>query len=204
MDLPTFFQTFWDNVCNTTLLEAIAATTGLISIWYNKKVNILVYPIGIVSVLIYVYICYNAKLYADMGINAVYFIMNVYGWYNWSRPRTDRHSKLKVSFQSTKARWIGILVSIILFIALSFLLSRYTDSDVPYIDAFTTALCLLGMYLTTQKNVENWVYYFIADLISVPLYIYKGLVFTSFQYFVFLIIAAMAYHSWRKEALQNA
>ena len=184
------------------ILEIIAAATGILSIWFNRKANILVYPIGIISVLLYVYICFGAKLYADMGINAFYFILNVYGWYNWTKPRAE--GNLKITFQNQGHRWIAIGISAVLFGFLAFILSRFTDSDVPLIDAFTSALCILGMYLTTQKKVENWIYYLIADAISIPLYIYKGLYFSSIQYAVFTILAIMGLVEWRKEALKNA
>jgi nicotinamide mononucleotide transporter PnuC len=204
MIFSEYYQLFVQGLLQSSWLEIVAMVTGVTSIWLNKKVNILVYPVGIISVLIYVYICYNAKLYADMIINFVYFVMSIYGWYNWARPhKNETSNKLKVGFQSQKARWISAGIALISFVVMAFLLSKYTDSDVPYIDAFTTALCIIGMFLAAQKKVENWIYYIIADLVSVPLYFYKGLIFTSVQYIIFLVIAVMAYITWRKEALQN-
>ena len=198
-------ETLVQDIMQTSWLEAIAAITGILSIWLGKKENILVFPIGIISVLIYVYICFNAKLYADMGINAVYFIMSVYGWYNWLRPHKEsKTERLQVTFQDRRHRWDSIAIAFALFVILSFILTRFTDSDVPLIDAFTSSLCVLAMYLTTQKKVENWVYYLVADGISIPLYIYKGLVLTSIQYLVFFLIAVAGLIAWRKEALKNA
>ena len=198
-------ETLVQDIMQTSWLEAIAAITGIFSIWLGKKENILVFPIGIISVLIYVYICFNAKLYADMGINAVYFIMSVYGWYNWLRPHKEsKTERLQVTFQDRRHRWGSIAIAFALFVILSFILTRFTDSDVPLIDAFTSSLCVLAMYLTTQKKVENWVYYLVADGISIPLYIYKGLVLTSIQYLVFFLIAVAGLIAWRKEALKNA
>ncbi len=198
-------ETLVQDIMQTSWLEAIAAITGILSIWLGKKENILVFPIGIISVLIYVYICFNAKLYADMGINAVYFIMSVYGWYNWLRPHKEsKTERLQVTFQDRRHRWGSIAIAFALFVILSFILTRFTDSDVPIIDAFTSSLCVLAMYLTTQKKVENWIYYLVADGISIPLYIYKGLVLTSIQYLVFFLIAVAGLIAWRKEALKNA
>ncbi len=201
--LNDFFLLLLDNIRQTTWIEAVAAITGVTSIWLGRKANVLIFPVGIVSVLLYVYICYNARLYADMGVNLVYFVMSIYGWYNWLRPHKESKSdKLPITFQGGQQRWFSAGLTLLMFVALAFLLSRFTDSDVPVIDAFTTALCIMAMYLTTQKKVENWVYYIIADLISIPLYIYKGLVFTSLQYVVFVIIAIIALKAWRTEALQ--
>jgi nicotinamide mononucleotide transporter len=194
-----FFDLLLQNVLQTTLLEIIAVVFGLLSVWYSMKVNILVYPTGIVSVIIYVYICFFAGLYADMGINFVYFIMSVYGWYNWTRPQSDK-LRLPVTFSSKRDHIIAIIGTIVSFVIIRAVLIAYTDSNVPNIDAFTTSVFIVGMWLMAVKKVENWIYWIIGDIVSVPLYFYKGLVFTSFQYLVFLILAIMGYIAWRKEA----
>jgi nicotinamide mononucleotide transporter len=199
MAAADFFDLFLQNVLQTTLLEIIAVIFGLLSVWYSMKVNILVYPTGIVSVIIYVYICFFAGLYADMGINFVYIIMSVYGWYNWTRPRTDK-LRLPVTFSSKQHHLIAIGGTIVSFVIIRAVLIAYTDSNVPNIDAFTTSVFIVGMWLMAVKKVENWIYWIIGDIVSVPLYFYKGLVFTSFQYFIFLILAIMGYIAWRKEA----
>lgn len=194
-----FYQTFLQNVYQTQLIEIIAVVFGLLSVWYSMKVNILVYPTGIVSVLIYVYICFFAGLYADMGINFIYFVMSVYGWYNWARLRPGR-KLLSVSFSGMKHHWMGVAATLVLFVLISQLLARFTDSTVPYVDAFTTAVFITGMWLMALKKVENWIYWIVGDIVSVPLYFHKGLVFTSFQYLVFLVLAVMGYYAWRREA----
>ncbi len=151
--LNDFFLLLLDNIRQTTWIEAIAAVTGIVSIWLGRKANVLIFPVGIVSVLLYVHICYNARLYADMGVNFVYFIMSIYGWYNWLRPHKESKSdRLPITFQGSKQRRISIGLALLMFVALAFLLSHCTDSDVPVIDAFTTALCVMAMYLTTQKK----------------------------------------------------
>jgi len=202
MAATEFFDLFLQNIYQTTLIEVIAVVFGLLSVWYSMKVNILVYPTGIVSVLIYVYICYIAGLYADMGINAVYFVMSVYGWYNWTRPQNDK-SILSVTYANKKQNLIALAATIISFFLIRFILVAYTDSNVPEIDAFTTAVFLIGMWLMATKKVENWIYWIIGDIVSIPLYFYKGLVFTSFQYSVFLILAIIGYSTWRKEAVRD-
>lgn len=199
MAATDFYHLFVQNVLQTTLIEVVAVVFGLLSVWYSMKVNILVYPTGIVSVLIYVYICFFAGLYADMGINFVFFIMSVYGWYNWSKT-TSNKPKLAVTFSSVKQHIIAFGIAVFSFAALSFLLSKFTDSTVPYIDSFTTAIFIVGMWLMAIKKVENWIYWIIGDVVSIPLYFYKGLVFTSFQYTVFLVLAIMGYYAWRREA----
>lgn len=197
--MAEFWNLFLENMYQSTLLEIIAVIFGLLSVWYSMKVNILVYPTGIVSVLIYIYICFFAGLYADMGINAVYFIMSVYGWYNWTRPAAAQ-VVLPVTFNSRRQQLLGILAAVVSFVIISRVLINYTDSTVPYIDAFTTAVFVVGMYFMAMKKVENWLYWIVGDIVSIPLYFYKGLVFTSFQYLVFLILAVLGYFAWRREA----
>jgi nicotinamide mononucleotide transporter len=198
MEISSFFDIFLQNLYQTTVLEIIAVVFGLLSVWYSRQVNILVYPTGILSVLIYVYICFHAGLYADMGINWVYFVMSVFGWYNWTLKKQD-DTKVKIAWLSLKGHITAVFVVIISFILISYVLINYTDSTVPYIDAFTTSVFIVGMWLMAVKKIENWIYWIIGDIICMPMFFYKGLVFTSFQYFVFLILAVMGFYSWRKE-----
>jgi nicotinamide mononucleotide transporter len=200
MEANSFFDLLLQNIYNTSLLEIIAVVFGLLSVWYSKKVNILVFPTGIVSVLIYVYICFIAKLYADMGINGIYFIMSVYGWYHWTR-KPEGKLVVPVQFAGLKLNIISAVATLFSFGVLSYVLSNFTDSNVPYWDSFTTAIFIVGMLLMALKKVENWIYWIIGDVVSIPLYFYKGLVFTSLQFTIFLIIAVVGYVAWRKKAL---
>lgn len=197
MDFNGFWNLFISNLYQTSLLEVIAVLFGLLSVWYSRKVNLLVYPTGIINVLIYVYICFYAGLYADMGINMVYFVMSVYGWYNWTRKKDDV-TTVRITWLSHKGNILALLLAAVAFILISYILVNYTDSTVPFIDSFTTAIFVVGMWLMARKNVENWIYWIIGDVICIPMFFYKGLVFTSFQYLVFLILAVMGFISWRK------
>lgn len=206
--LSTIFDTFWSNLLDTSWLEFIAVVFGLLSVWFAKQEKILVYPTGIISVVIYVYICFDVKLYADAGINFFYFIMSGYGWYMWTK-KSDKPI-LKISACSIK-NWITVNVMFVFSIILIVVLLKifksddleYWSANVPYIDTFTTAIFIVGMWLMAVKKIENWIFWIIGDVVSVPLYAYKGLVFTSFQYFVFLIIAVMGYMAWRKKLLSE-
>lgn len=186
-----------------TWLEAIAVFFGVASVYYSMKENILVYPTGIISTLIYVWICIQVGLYADMGINAYYFSMSIYGWYLWSRP-TAEGTTLPITWLNTR----GVVEALLLFFAsyalLAFILLRFTDSDVPYVDSFTTASAFVGMYLMAKKKVENWIAWIITDLVSVPLYFYKGLILTSFQFLIFTVLAVLGLLAWIKSARKYA
>ena len=204
MILLSFFEIFRQNILETTWLEIVAVIFGLLSVWYAKKANILVYPTGIISVLIYVYICFFAMLYADMGINFFYFVMSVYGWYNWTRKGPDR-KVIRISYNSAREQWIAAGATVVSYFVILGLIwafkhkdQEYMNSYIPYVDSFTTSIFLIGMLLMARKKIENWIYWIIGDIISIPLYFAKGLVFTSFQYTVFLAIAIMGYIEWKR------
>ncbi len=209
MNFNDYLQLLYQNILDSTWMEIIAASFGLLSVWYAKKANILVYPTGIISVVLYVYICQKAQLYADMGINAYYFIFSVYGWIMWSR-KDENKEELPVTYSNRKI-WIISLGIFVISIAIIQVLLRifkaddaaYWASFVPYTDTFTTAVAIIGMWLMARKKVENWLFWIATDVVSVPLYLYKGLVFTSLQYFVFLILAVLGYIEWRKLAQEN-
>jgi nicotinamide mononucleotide transporter len=197
MDLQWIWTGIEQGIAEMSWLEGVAVIFGIASVIYSIKKNILVFPTGMVSTLIYVYICLEYKLYADMGINAYYFGMSVYGWYLWSRP-TDEKEELPVTWLSK----MGIVKSIILFLGsyavLYYVLANFTDSDVPYWDSFTTSSAFVGMWLMAKKKVENWIAWIITDIVSVPLYFYKGLMLTSFQFLFFTILATIGLIEWIK------
>lgn len=200
---------FIQNIQDTSVLEIIAVIFGLLSVWFAKKENILVYPTGIISVLIYVYICIDpkVKLYADAGINLFYFFMSVYGWYQWGRK--NENATLQIS-KCTRKNWFWSLTMFAAsFIFIYFLLRWFKADDlsywqtrIPLIDTFTTSVFIVAMLLMAYKKLENWLFWIIGDIISVPLYAYKGLVFTSLQFFIFLILAVLGYMEWRKKLIQ--
>lgn len=198
MEISQLLYLLSDNLKATTLTEYIAVFTGLLSVWFARKENILVYPVGIISVLLYVYLCFFAGLYADMGINAFYFVMSVYGWYKWTRQDKVKHIPRPISW-CTKTQTLAGLGAVVVFtILLHWILSNYTNSTVPFIDSFTTSVFIVGMWLMALKKVENWIYWIIGDVICVVLFPYKGLVFSGFQYLVFLVLAIMGLMEWRK------
>ena len=178
--------------------EQIAVVFGLLSVWFERNKNILLYPIGLVSVSIYILICYRGGIYADMLINCIYFVMSIYGWWQWSL-RTDKKYHVPVS-KNTKEQntfWIG--VTLLLWGILYTWLKSFTDSSIPIIDSFTTALSITGMFLLAGRKIENWIYWIIADVICIPMFYYKGLALTAFQFFIFTLVAISGYVFWKRE-----
>ncbi len=189
---------FFSELQNTGWPEFIAVITGIASVIFSRKENILVYPVGMISTGIFVWLYILHGLYADASVNFYYTVMSIIGWYMWSR-KTNGKSALHIT-ASSKKDWINSLVFFsICWTVLYFLLSRFTDSTVPIADSFTSAAAFTGMWLMNKKKLENWTWWIITDLASIPLNFYKHLVFTSFQYLVFLILAIMGYITWRKK-----
>jgi nicotinamide mononucleotide transporter len=138
-----------------------------------------------------------------MGINAYYFSMSIYGWYVWSNPKPGK-KVVPVTWLATKGIFQSLALWALSYLVLYVVLTRFTDSDVPFWDAFTTATAFVGMWLMAKKKVENWIAWIITDLVSVPLYFYKGLVLTSFQFFIFTILAVLGLIAWIKGAKKYA
>ncbi len=203
MIIHNIFQTFTDNLLNTSVLEFVAVVFGLLSVWFARKENILVYPTGIVNVVLYVYICFEVKLYADAGINVFYFVMSVYGWYNWA---VKKDKPVLHIAACNRKDWIYSAVLFLVSLAVIIVLLKIFKKDdieywstlVPYIDTFVTSVFIVGMWMMARKKIENWILWTIGDAISIPLFIYKGLAFTGFQFMVFLVLAVMGYVAWRK------
>lgn len=202
MNILTIIDSLYQGLLATTWLEFVAVILGILSVFFARNENIWTYPTGIVNVLIYVYLCFSAGLFADMGINVFYFIMSVYGWYNWSR--RDENSRHVPISRLTTWQWVYNVALILGFFGLLwFILDNYTPSTVPMFDSFTTALFIIGMWLMARKKIENWLAWIAGDILVIPLFAYKGLVFTGFQYVVFTALAISGYIEWKKK-LKNS
>ncbi|MBB6326626.1 nicotinamide mononucleotide transporter [Algoriphagus iocasae] len=199
MDLQWFLDGLTEGLRNMTWLEAVAVFFGIASVFYSMKEHIWVYPTGIISTLIYVWICFQYKLYADMGINAYYFSMSIYGWYVWTHPNAGE-KVLPVTWLKPKGWLVSLGIFFVSYLTLYLVLSNFTDSDVPYWDSFTTSSAFVGMWLMAKKKVENWIFWIITDLVSVPLYFYKGLILTTVQFTFFTVLATMGLIAWIKSA----
>lgn len=199
-----FFEQYSTYPTLFIILEIIAVIFGFLSVWYSKQNNILVYPTGIVSTLIFVYLLYQWGLLGDMMINAYYFSMSVYGWYIWTRKVDATHfTPITRTSSAEKRQSVFIFIATLVFV---FGVYKYFDkwnNWTAYADTFTTAIFFVGMWLMAKRKIENWIYWIIGDIISVPLYFYKGLTFTSLQYFIFTIIAIYGYQAWKKHLHKN-
>ena len=178
-------------------IEGLAVSTGLASVWFSVKERIWVYPIGLISVSIYVYLSFIYGIYADMGINIYYFLMSIYGWYRWLQPSESGVAK-EITRNSGKEWLLSIVLFLLSWVILFVILQRFTDSEIPLWDSLTTSLAIVGMWLMAEKKVEHWLFWIATDLLSIPLYYYKDLLLTSGQFFVFTILAVIGWLQWNK------
>ena len=180
------------------VLEIIAVVFGLLSVWYSKNNNILVFPTGMISTTIFIYLLYKWILLGDMMINAYYFVMSIYGWFIWTRK--ENNTVTPITRMNSNEKKIGVLIflSSLMFVYLVYVYFDKWGTITSYIDNLTTAIFFVGMWLMAKRKIENWIFWIIADIISIPLYFYKGLTFTSLQYLIFTFIAIAGYYSWKK------
>ena len=202
MENSPFFNFFFSPYAESSFLDISLETTavllGFASVFLAKKNHIGVYPTGLVSTGIFVYILLKAFLLGDMFINIYYFIMSIYGWYFWTQKKENKIVN-KIARMNIRERKISILIfllSCIFIFWIYFYFNRW-DSWVAYVDIFTTGIFFVGMWLMAKRKIEHWIFWIIGDFISVPLYIYKGLGISSLQYFFFSFIAIFGYLEWK-------
>ena len=181
------------------VLEAVAVLLGLLSVWFAKRDHIAVYPSGMLSTGIFVYILFQANLLGDMLINAYFFVMSIYGWYFWIQKEGNQVLNPIAKMNSKEFKWAIVLFfgAVLFVIGIYLFFDKWTDWTAP-VDTFTTALFFVGMWLMARRKIEHWIFWIVGDVISVPLYLYKGLGLTSIQYLIFTLIAILGYIQWKK------
>ena len=180
-------------------LELFAVIMNITSVVYAKRNNILVYPTGLIGTGIFVYILLNFSLLGDTIINAYFFSMSIYGWYFWSRKKDEVIINQVSTINRNEIKYLFILaISSLIFIYFVYDFFDKWNNWTAYVDNVTTAIFFIAMWLMAKRKVESWIFWIIGDLITVPLYFYKGLTISSLQYIIFLILAVLGYISWKK------
>lgn len=181
------------------ILEAVAFIFGIMSVWYAKKEDIRVYPVGLIATLITMYLLYVVGYFGDMAINLYYSILSIYGWYKWSKPTAD-NQPLEISRTTANEKRVGVALFILTIAVVYgvYKLFGYPIEPENYIDMLTSGIFFTAMWYMALKKIENWTLWIIADVISIPLYAYRGLGMLSLQFAIFTILAIMAYLQWRK------
>jgi nicotinamide mononucleotide transporter len=198
-----FIQALTSEIKEYRAIDFIVLISGAISCFYSIQRSIITYPFGLISVSLSIYLCYITGIYGDVAINIFYFIMSCYGWYNWHKNKKSDTGKIKITYCTSTENMMYGLIALTSYLILYFSLKKYTDSDVYYIDSFTTALMINGMILMAYRKIENWLYFIVADIISVPLYLYKGLYFSAILFVLLTFMAIVGFAKWKKELLNN-
>lgn len=198
-----FFTEQYKNTSNWHIfLEFIVFVSGILSVYFAKKENILVYPIGLIATTITVYLLYKAQYFADMSINIYFSIMSIYGWYNWKKKENEPLLKISKTTLLEKLKGFLLFISTIIFTYCVYIYFDYSVKLINYIDIFTSGIFFTAMWFMALKKIENWTLWIIGNLIAIPLFAYRGLGMLSLQYLIFTILAIMAYREWNK-ILQN-
>tara|TARA_R110002049_G_scaffold89067_4_gene224403 strand:+ start:7945 stop:8577 length:633 start_codon:yes stop_codon:yes gene_type:complete len=194
-----FLEPYRNRETSLIILEAIAFVFGIASVVYAKRENILVYPTGLVATVITVYIFLKDELMGDMMMNFYFSIMSIYGWWNWSRKKENKYV-VPISRTNFKEKMIGFGMFVITILVTYAVYKGYgteiTFSN--YIDIFTSGVFFTAMWFMANKKLENWILWIFADIITVPLYAYRGWGILSLQYIIFTILAIQGYLAWKK------
>lgn len=180
------------------ILEIIAVLTAIIYVFLATKSNYWCFLFGLISSSLYLYICYALQFYFDVGINAFYVIMSIYGWYAW-KPGPEQKATKSISRLKVKEIIAWTSAGLLLCLSLANLAERYTEASLPYLDSFTTTFSLLATWFVVKRKIENWLYWIIIDLVAAGMYIYKDLYLTAALFLFYAIIAIYGYQQWKKE-----
>jgi len=177
---------------------------GLIYVWLSISQNLHTWTAGIITSLLYCWVFFEAKFYAGMGLQVYYLIISLYGWWSWrgDGDKNTSEEKLRVSCTSRRLWIILFILNFILTLFMYFLLGRYTDSPIPFGDAFTTSLSIFATWMLARKKIEHWLIWIFVDLVSCGLYFYRGLYPTIFLFMVYTVMAVIGYYQWRKEPVK--
>ncbi|MDX2247798.1 MAG: nicotinamide riboside transporter PnuC [Bacteroidia bacterium] len=188
----------------TTPLEVLGFVFGITCIGLNALENIWGWPTGLINVAIYIYIFYDARLYADVGLNIFFFITGVYGWYNWLKGG-EKKDDLPITISNFRQWGMYILMGGLGILGIGYFFDNFTNADLAYWDAYITSFSLVAQVLMARKKIENWLIWIAVDIIAIGVYWYKDLRLTAVMFFIYLILATLGYFNWkRKLTLQTA
>lgn len=182
-------------------IELLGAILGVIYVFFSIRQSILTWPVGFLTSLLYVWVFFVSKLYADMGLQFYYVVISIYGWYEWLRGNKTNHSEpIRISRLTLKLAAILGIISLVLFFLIWFVLKNYTDSTVPIADSLATSLSIVATWMLARKILEHWLVWIFVDIFSIGLFWYKDLLPTIFLFVVYTVMAVVGYREWKKES----
>ncbi|MEN8228613.1 MAG: nicotinamide riboside transporter PnuC [Bacteroidota bacterium] len=183
---------------STHYVEVLGVVFSVLYLLFSIRQNILLWPMGIISAVLYMMVFYQSKFYADMGLNGYYLIISIYGWILWRKPDSSSGTTLKMSRIKWKLALILVVITALLFLVIGVILDRYTDSPIPYWDAFTTAVSFTATWMLARKILEHWILWIVVDAVSMGLYLYRGLYPTLILFAIYTTMAIIGYFEWKK------
>ncbi len=193
-----FLQQAWNTLIHSSWIDLGALISGILYVTLAAKENVWCWLAGLINVALFFVIAFNAQMYSDVGLQVVYFGLTLYGWQQWLANK-NKEDALKITKTSPKLWSILIAITLCATILLYFLLDRFTDTDVAFWDALTTALSLAATWMTARKKLENWLIWIIADPIYIGLLYYKGWYLSSLLFGIYTVIAILGYFEWRRK-----
>jgi nicotinamide mononucleotide transporter len=203
MSLSEIWKELVNNIQHTKLLEWISTITQIASVWYARKNNVLVYPTGIIGVLIASYLYFNSKLYADGSLNIYYFLMSVYGWYNWGQKKDASHYTYPISWCTRPQLFFGIGFFLFFWVIIFYVLTNFTDSNTPLLDSLVSSSAITAMWWMAKRKIENWLAWIFSNIVAIPLNFYKHYYLFTLMYILFLAMAWWGYVEWKKQTAKN-
>lgn len=205
--MQDFFQQFFQNLKDTGWLEYVAVVAGILSVWFSKKENILVYPVGLINTTFYVYLSIKGSLYGEAAVNFYYTVMSIYGWMLWAKKDQSNRVVLYITKSSGK-EWLQQILFfaffyVTIFSALTWLKTAFSANTVPVLDAFASATAFTGMWLMAKKKVESWYWWIATNITSIPLYFIKDYALTGVYYLILLVLAVLGLMEWKQRAEGN-
>jgi nicotinamide mononucleotide transporter len=205
--MSTLLESIYNGLVQTTWIEAIAVISGIVSVWYSRKENILVFPTGLLNTTVYIYLSLKGHLLGEASVNLYYTIMSLYGWYLWTRKdKINQQFILQITNSNTKERIQQFLffagVYALIYFALVYLKQSFAPEAIPWADALASASAYTAMWLMAKKKVESWFWWVVTNIASIPLYFIKGYAFTSVQFIALLILAIAGWIEWSKKTNQ--
>lgn len=203
MSIQEIFQHFIQNIRDTKWPEWVSTLAQLASVWYARKNNVLVYPTGIIGVLLAAWVYFfmiSPPLYADASLNLYYFAMSVYGWYNWVQKKDESHYTYPISWCNKKELFVGIGLFLAFWIVIYFVLTEFTNSNTPVLDSLVSASAVTAFWWMAKRKIENWLAWIFSNIVAIPLNFYKELMLFTLMYVIFLVLAYMGYTEWKRKA----
>jgi nicotinamide mononucleotide transporter len=207
MTIEEIYRQFIQGIRATSLAEYVAVFAGIASVWFSRIENIWVYPVGLISTIIYIFLSIDAHLYGEASVNLFYTIMSIYGWVLWLKKDKQQHYVVHIEY-STGREWLQqlafcVFCYVVIFFSLTWLKREFSPEAIPWADAFASSTAFTGMLLMARKKVESWYWWIVTNIASIPLYFVKNYVFTSVFYFILLVMAVFGLIEWQKRAKQK-